>query len=47
MLIILCRGAEFPDDGQPADGQVLGEGGEGTEEEVEGVLKEDGECGDG
>ena len=47
MLAALCRGAELPDNGQPADGQVLGEGGEGTEEEVEGVLEEDGECGDG
>ena len=26
---------------------MLREGGEGTEEEVEGVLEEDGECGDG
>ena len=47
MLVALCRGAELPDNGQTADGQVLGEGGEGTEEEVEGVLEEDGECGDG
>ena len=47
MLVALCRGAELPDNGQPADGQVLGEGGEGTEEEVKGVLEEDGECGDG
>ena len=47
MLIVLCRSAELPDNSQPADGQVLGESGEGTEEEVEGVLEEDRECGDG
>ena len=47
VLLALCRGAELPDDGQPADGQVLGERSEGTKEEVEGVLEEDGECGDG
>lgn len=46
-LVVLSRGPELPSNGQPADGQVLGEGGEGTEEEVEGVLEEDGECGDG
>jgi len=32
--------------GEPADGEVLGEGCEGAEEEVEDVLEEDGEVGD-
>lgn len=32
---------------QEPDCQMLGEGGEGAQEEVEGVLKEDGEGGDG
>ena len=47
MLVVLSCGTELPNNGQPADGQVLGEGSEGTEEEVEGVLEEDGECWDG
>jgi hypothetical protein len=33
--------------GEPADGEMLGEGCEGAEEEVEDVLEEDGEVGDG
>ncbi len=32
---------------EPADGEVLGEGCEGAEEEVEDILEEDGEVGDG
>lgn len=32
---------------EPADGEVLGEGGDGAEKEVEDVLQEDGEMWDG
>ena len=37
---VLCCGTKPPSNGQPTDGQVLGESGEGTEEEVESVLEE-------
>ncbi|CAD6568819.1 MAG: hypothetical protein ASARMPREDX12_001855 [Alectoria sarmentosa] len=40
-------GAMLPNDGQPTDGQVLRERGEGTEKEVEGVLEEYGKRWDG
>ena len=42
-ISILCGGTELPNNSQPADGQVLRERGEGTEEEVESVLQEYGE----
>ena len=41
-MLILCCGTKLPDNSQPTDGQMLGERGDSAEEEVEGVLKEDG-----
>ena len=45
-MLVLCCGTKLPDESQPTDGQVLREGGDGAEEEVEGVLEEDGKVWD-
>lgn len=45
MLILHC-GTKLPNNGQPTDGQVLRECGEGAEEEVESVLEEYRKCWD-
>lgn len=40
VMLILCCGTKLPSNSQPTNDQVLCECGEGTEEEVEGVLED-------